>query len=272
MKANKLFIYTAASFLIVKSLAPDTILTLKQNGRWPASLGPASEVVAPKIESYICKSELKGEKLEADVKKLLNDKEEIIKKVAPIKAETTENKSDNSELIALMSQMTTMISNQMQMQMQMQSQMFSMLSQMQTNSGQVPYANNYLDNNPNRYSVLNDNIDFLGSRMNLGLGIQNQSQVWSNYSNPYNQMPNMIRQQLPSPEFGGPTSPLAPMQRGFNFSQGPMQRGFDFSQGPVQRGFDFSQGPVLTPHGLDFNQSPTETAQPQQIQDPNSFT
>ena len=44
------------------------------------------------VEVVVCKSESKGEKLEADIKKLLNDKEEVLKRVDGLKKENDEFK------------------------------------------------------------------------------------------------------------------------------------------------------------------------------------
>ncbi|MBC7537771.1 MAG: hypothetical protein H7281_03060 [Bacteriovorax sp.] len=219
------------------------------------------------VEVVVCKSESKGEKLEADIKKLLDDKEEVLKRVdglkkendelklkltvaaepkaevkkqeiakvdvkvdkdtekeedkAPVKkSQALEAKSQNSELMALMSQMTTMFSAQMQNQMQMQVQMMNMLSQMQTNM--MPQMNQYspsIFSNSGRYFGLSDNIDLLGSEV----GIHSQSSPWSDYSNPYSIMPSMNRQQISH------TSDF-----GFSFNQTPeLIRGYDFNQAPA---------------------------------------
>ncbi|MDD4972880.1 MAG: hypothetical protein PHY93_00935 [Bacteriovorax sp.] len=243
------------------------------------------------IEVVVCKSESKGEKLEADIKKLLDDKEEVLKRVdglkkendelklkltvtpelkkqeivkADVKADTEENaaedkapvvkksqaldkKSENSELMALMSQMTTMFSTQMQSQMQMQIQMMNTLSQMQTSM--MPqtnpyspslYSNNFMNNYSHGYPSLSDSI---GS-YELGLGIPAQSSPWSDYSNPYSIAPSLKRQQLSSPtDFG------------FSFNQTPNAiRGFDFNQAPA--GTQKSQQVQPQQHQLQKQQLP----------------
>jgi myosin heavy subunit len=228
------------------------------------------------IEVVVCKSESKGEKLEADIKKLLDDKEEVLKRVdglkkendelklkltaapevkkqeiaktevkaevkvekeesiaedkAPVakKSQALDKKLENSELMALMSQMTTMFTTQMQSQMQMQVQMMNMLSQMQTNM--MPqtnpyspslYSNNFMNNYAHGYPSLNDSIGSYG--LGMGLGISAQSSPWSDYSNPYSMAPSIKRQQL-----------SAPADFGFSFNQAPYAiRGFDFNQAPA---------------------------------------
>lgn len=184
------------------------------------------------IDAAICKSELKGEKLEADVKKLLEDQEAVLKEVQGLKKENEDlkaklvtapevkseaKKSENSELVALMSQFTTMFTAQMQSQMQMQVQMMSMLSQMQNNS--MPEISPYAFN-PSQFSnIQNFGYPQAGQFGGYGVGISAAS-PWSNYENPYSLMPQLNRNQL-----------IAPQDYGFSFRQ-PMQ-GFDFNQAPA---------------------------------------
>lgn len=209
------------------------------------------------VEIVVCKSESKGEKLEADVKKLLEDKESVLKQVDGLKKENedlklklivpevkssvvaevkpevkAEAKSQNAEVIALMSQMTTMFSAQMQSQMQMQVQMMSMLSQMQNN--RMPQMSPYAYG-PSQFSIgqasgypsagsyggyptFNDGLG-LGA---MGIGISAPTSPWSDYQNPYSIMPSMSRQQLPTPaDFG------------FSFNRPQGIQGFDFNQTPA---------------------------------------
>ena len=215
-----------------------------------------------KVEVVICKSESKGEKLQDEVKKGLEDKEAVIKKVEDIKlteikkeeikpiAKTEEEKkeviakaedktedkkadakpskefkSDNSEMISLMSQMTTMFTTQMQAQMQLQVQMMTMLSQMQTNfmPQMSPYAYDF-SSQAHPYSY-NDTLG-LGA-WNVGIPATSShwpTQSWSNnYSSPYSVMPSLERQPA-----------QAPTDFGFSFKQQqyPMMP-FDFNQAPA---------------------------------------
>lgn len=194
------------------------------------------------VEIVVCKSESKGEKLEADVKKLLEDKESVLKQVDGLKKENedlklkllvpevkssvvAEAKSPNAEVIALMSQMTTMFSAQMQSQMQMQVQMMSMLSQMQNNSmpQMSPYAYGQGLGYPSAgsyggYPTFNDSLS-LGA---MGIGVSAPISPWSNYQNPYSIMPSISRQQLQTPaDFG------------FSFNRPQGIQGFDFNQTPA---------------------------------------
>lgn len=208
------------------------------------------------VEIVICKSESKGEKLEADVKKLLEDKESVLKQVDGLKKENedlklkllvpeikssvvaekpdvkAEAKSQNAEVISLMSQMTTMFSAQMQSQMQMQVQMMSLLSQMQNN--RMPQMNPYAyghsqfsigqasgypsAGNYGGYPTFTDGLG-LGA---MGIGISSPTSPWSDYQNPYSIMPNMSRQNLP-----------IPADFGFSFNRSQGMQGFDFNQTPA---------------------------------------
>jgi hypothetical protein len=211
------------------------------------------------VEVVVCKSESKGEKLEAELKKLLEDKELVLKQVDGLKKENDELKSkvssasvkdekkeevkkdedkkdedkkddekvadaksqkkkaqklEDSDVVSLMSQMTTMFSAQMQSQMQVQMQMLSMLSSMQFN--QAPqYTWDWSQGN-NRVYGIHENIG-----QGQGIGIP-ASQSWNNF-NPYSQLPQMSRQPAQQSDFGfdfGPI-PQANFMRGFDFNQSP---------------------------------------------------
>lgn len=224
MKANKLiFCALTVSFLSTQSMSPSGFIahTNLSKGRMPASEAAAPVETPNKapVEVVTCKAESKGEKLEADVKKSLEDKEAVLKQVEGIKKDEEKKPSDNSDLIALMSQITTMFSTQMQSQMQMQIQMMNMLSQMQNNMmpQMSPYAMDFSQGFNSPYSQ-NDSIG-LGS---LGVGIPAYGSQWSGYQSPYSIMPNMNRQPA-----------QAPSDFGFSFnSQAPTFSGFDFSQTP----------------------------------------
>jgi hypothetical protein len=240
MKSSTLFFCAIASALTINSMSPDSILNShKLIVRAPASNKDASP--APK-KFDICKYVSKGEKLETDVKKLLEDKVEVLesvkadepkveakeeakedikeehKKSDDKKPKVVEQKSENSELMALMSQMTTMFTTQMQMQMMMQNQMMSMMLQMQTNMmPQInPYSPSlYLNNGPyNGYPSFSDSIGLMG----LGVGIPAPQN-----SNPYSAMPVIQRTQLQSPvDFGFSFNNQAPEAiKGFDFNIPP---------------------------------------------------
>lgn len=199
MKANKLILCALASLLTIQLKSANPI---NKDSHQVIQRIPASDIeIAP--QDNHCKSESKGEKLESDVNKLLEDKVEILKVVEAPKENI---KTDSSELLALMSQITTLFTSQMQMQ----NQMMSMILQMQSNI--MPQLNPY---SPNLYSnnfnyqlspTLNDNLSVMGS--GIGLPLNSQPSIWSQYSNPYSSMPLMERQQI-----------IAPIKYGFDFSQ-----------------------------------------------------
>ncbi|MGZ3787058.1 MAG: hypothetical protein ACXVLQ_00965 [Bacteriovorax sp.] len=235
MKANKLFFCVlAVSLLSIQSMSPTdfTAHTKFLKGRTPASDDKDAEA-APARE---CKAEAKGEKLEADVKKQLEDKEVVLKQFDGLKKDSSQNTSDHSELIALMSQITTMFSTQMQGQMQLQIQMMNMLAQMQNSMTpqMSPYSFNSNDNSfyglKSPYN-LNDSIGLGGWEV----GIPAYNSQWSGHLTPYSIMPEITRQPA-----------QAQSDFGFNFnSQVPALRGFDFSQTPGL-GSPAQVGPSLT--------------------------
>lgn len=227
------------------------------------------------VEVVICKTESKGEKLEAEMKKLLEDKEAVLKEVDGLKKENGElkikltttpeakpevvadvkpevkpeakpevksedkkepvlKKSENSELIALMAQMTSMFSAQMQTQMQMQVQMMNMLSQMQSNM--MPEISPYAYNPSQNFRSQNYGYPFAGSYGSYGnyslsdsiglggygIGLQAPSSPWSDYQNPYSSLPSLNRHSIPqSFDFG------------FGANQPQRFQGFDFNQAPA---------------------------------------
>lgn len=219
------------------------------------------------VEVVVCKSESKGEKLEAELKKLLEDKELVLKqvdglkkenedlkakvssaeakpevkkledkkeedkkeedkkedkkddaKVAEGKSQKKQQKLEDSDVVSLMSQLTTMFSAQMQSQMQVQMQMMSMLSQMQFN--QAPqYTWDWSQANHGMYGM-NDSFG-----QNFGIGIP-ASQSWGGFQSPYSQLPQMSRQPAQQNDFGFGfgTIPQANFMRGFDFNQSPAQQ------------------------------------------------
>lgn len=290
MKANKILFVTALSLVTFQAMSPNEFLTSTKSiaNRMPAAEeknAQENEVIAtatetevveaksstpPVVELVACKSESKGEKLEADIKKLLEDKESILKQIDGLKKENEDlklkltvapeakkqqlapreesHKSENAEVILLMSQMTTMFSAQMQSQMQMQLQMMSIFSQMQNNPvpQMSPYAylpsqfsngQNFGHRHPNSYNghpTLHDSIG-LGA---MDVGISAPASPWSDYHNPYSIMPSMTRQQLASPS-----------DYGFSFNRPSPIQGFDFNQAPAT----FEQGrPELQKQQLSF--------------------
>lgn len=199
MKANKLILCALASLLTIQLKSANPI---NKDSHQVIQRIPASDIeIAP--QDNHCKSESKGEKLESDVNKLLEDKVEILKVVEAPKENI---KTDSSELLALMSQITTLFTSQMQMQ----NQMMNMILQMQSNTmPQInPYSPNLYSNNFNYQlsPTLNDNLSVMGS--GIGLPLNSQPSIWSQYSNPYSSMPLMERQQI-----------IAPIKYGFDFSQ-----------------------------------------------------
>ena len=220
MKSFNFFLYATVLFFAVQSMSPNLILNTKVLGRSPASFGTTHEIAAPKAYETGCKSELKGEKLQADVKHLLDDKEKIIEQVTPKERKSHKNKlsknestTDNSELLALLGQMTTLISNQMQMQMEMQNQMMNMLSQMQMPAYMTNFSHNsYDDINRNSIQYASPNLE------HYEVGIPAQMSSWANNPNPYIQ-----------PQYNSWNNQIHYLNAPLNGSASTI-RGFDFSR------------------------------------------
>ena len=217
MKASTILFCALASVLTINSRSPESIWnSQKSTNRMPASeknVSPPAKKIDPKIFD-LCKYESKGEKLETDVKTLLEDKVEVLKSVeepAKVKKDepkvpaVVEHKSENADWMALMSQMTTMFTTQMQLQMQLQNQMMGLMLQMQTN---MMFQTNQFSG----YPSLTDSLSFGGNGLGMGMGIgmSPQPSPWSPYSNPYSAMPQIQRAEIP-----------APMNLGFDFIQTP---------------------------------------------------
>lgn len=234
MKANQiLFSALAVSLISAYTMSPSEFLKHDKalKGRLPAS---AEEVKKEDnkdnkkpVDNVQCKAESKGEKLEKDIKNQTQDIEAVLKEIDALKNENKElknkvsarprSKEDNDgDTIALMSQITSLISLQMQSQMNMQTQLMSTLAQFQFNS-----APQYTWDMSQSYSPYGIHENF---GMGMGIGIP-ASGIWgsSSYSNPYSQLPQMTRQ------------PAQQMDYGFSFGQIPQannMRGFDFNLAP----------------------------------------
>lgn len=187
------------------------------------------------VEVVVCKSESKGEKLEAELKKLLEDKELVLKQVDGLKKENEDLKGkissveakpvkvDNTDLVALMSQMTSMFTAQMQSQMQLQTQMMNILSQMQFNS--APQYTWDLSQAYNRPFAIQENFGMGLGGYGVGIPAYASYPNFGGNINPYSQLPQMSRQPAQQSDFG------------FSFGQIPQanhMQGFDFNLSPAQ--------------------------------------
>lgn len=160
-------------------------------------------------------------KVESKIKeKKVEEKEIIIEEKKPEEKKHKVKISDASEdssSIALMLQITSMYTAQMESQMQSQMMLFQMmLFQMTSMSSQaprnaIPQVNPY---GPSlQYPTLTERIGFLESRV----GIAAPSSPWSNSQNPYQIMPLPTLERQSLPDYGGFRIPAA--SSGFNFHQ-----------------------------------------------------
>lgn len=175
------------------------------------------------LQTTQCNSKRHETELNEQIKKQLKDKEDILLEFESFKKEmkvTKETKdlpppalpvapvqSGNSDIIALMAQITSMFQSQMQMQMQMQTQMFSMFQQQ---SNYNPYSQPMLGN-----SLSNVFGGMGGYGIGMGMGGYN-----SMSQNPYAAIP-MERAQIPFDSgfnFGSIPAPAPTFGGGFNFS------------------------------------------------------
>lgn len=180
---------------------------------------PASEKAQPAEEVkpvVTCHSESKGEKLETDVKNLIQDKEKVIEKVDEKKIDEKKDEKivnkpvDQAELMALLSKLTTLMTAQMQVQMQMMSMLSTQLSQ----GFQAPSADMYSHANSSFSLDQNFNPEAYG----IGLGAQH---AW--HESPYFSTPKLERQPAQS------TSDFI-----YRTNQHPMMNGYDFGVSPLQ--------------------------------------
>lgn len=240
MKANHiLFSALAVTLFAAYNMTPSDLL--KQKDSFASRIPASAEEVKPEeikkeekkpADNVQCKNELKGEKLEKEVKTQTHDIEAILKEIDSLKNENKELKekfsakkplkesveesvqSDSS--LALMLHLTTMFTSQMQSQMDMQMQMMSMMAQFQFNSA----PQHTWDLSQQKYSPYGIHENF-----GMGIGIPASGGMWG-YQNPYSQLPQMSRQ---------PAQQQADF--GFSFGQIPQannMRGFDFNLGPSE--------------------------------------
>jgi len=231
MKTNKIILCSLVILSIISIGSLPTPLYIEKTSslikRTPASDGEKNK--EKKVEIVTCKSELKGEKLEADLKKLLEDKEIVLKEIEDLKKEKSKLKTESQEstnIISLMSQMTSLISTQMQAQMQLQIQIMNLLTQ--TQNSLIPQISPYAFQQA--HSIMGNNAAY-GFENNLafdsyGIGLQSplfypQSQ---NFQSPYSIMPQSIPQHLLPQMLRQPAqAPMtSPLFQGFDFNQAPM--------------------------------------------------
>lgn len=205
----------------------DSEAKLKEIADLKLAMSEAKNKAEEEIQTIQCNSKRHEAKLEEQIQKHLKDKEDILKefeslkseiklsketKAAPAPVAGTPDQSSNSNLVALMAQITSMLQSQQQMQMQMQMQMFSMFPQTNYN----PYAPSAMNN-----SLSNT----LGNYGGYGIGVNGYNLSQNPYAaaaqSPYSMIP-MERSQIPfNSGFGLGSNAATPGFSGYDFSNLP---------------------------------------------------
>jgi hypothetical protein len=167
------------------------------------------------MQTALCLSKRHETELEGQIKKQLQDKEDILKHFESFKAEMKTPKapvvqSGNSDIVALLAQITSMLQSQQQMQMQFQTQMFSMFPQQN---------NNFAPAFPSVPS-LSSSVGMYGPGMGIGYGgFNNVYAPAQQIQNPYSGL-TLQRTQIPfSNGFSlNPSMPALSIGGGFNFN------------------------------------------------------
>lgn len=260
--------FTFTALLTLNAFAPQMFWDQSKTTRNPASLEedrleelaakqaplkPLEEVkitedrkvvtVIAEVAQAQCQKD-KSTVLEDEIKKLVSDKESILKEIeelkkakkedAPKETAKADKKKEKVEVIDVMSQLTSlMISQQAQQQMMME-QMFSMMAMPQMRQQRqfslndyMPFASHYED-----YSLYSATPRYPKSQSTIGISYPNYNA--HDYSNPYslydmnNRFPSSDEGMGLQPRYNNPSAYVAPVQQphsGFNFSNGnDMQR------------------------------------------------
>lgn len=218
MKKQTAMFLSFTALLTISAFAPHVFWQADKTNRFPASLEEdrleelaqkkevpkLSELKAVEIKSQevklvevdaqvSCLKEAQPKELEAEVKKLMEDKEAILKELAELKkAKNTEEKKEdikeddkkkivktdyNQDILGIMSQLTSLMVSQQQQQMSMMTQMFSMFQMQQPkqtsswNSPMSDYMSPYAFNASNFEFPRHQSIYSLsGLGNNIGLG------------------------------------------------------------------------------------------------------
>lgn len=246
MKKHTMMFLSFSALLTVNAFAPQMFWDAKHTGRFPSSLEEdrlealelqkkeEEQKAEQKKDSVQCLKDDKASKLEEEIKKLMSDKESILKELADLKKEKKEEpakkeepkeevkkpvakKESQESVLDIMSQLTSLMISQQQQQMMMMQEMFSMMSYSQR-SYQNPYSrsmrNSYMDEYMSPFAYQHDSYaqpqyrsPYSFDQMNYGVGL-----MW-------NQPPQAQVQQQParmpsaqSLEAANPIQPQAQVQ------------------------------------------------------------
>ena len=216
------------SELLKNSKSSDEIELLKNEiAELKKEIKEKSSIENDELQNSLCLSQRHEAELEKQVKKQLEDKEDILKQFEAFKTEMKMSKAPvaptvvpaaapaNFDIVALMGQITSLLQSQQQMQMQFQTQMFSMFPQTQYGPSMPSFSHSY----PQSLSNLGGGMYGPGMGMGMGYPGMEIGGYNSMIQNPYSQIP-MERTQIP-------------FDSGFNFSPTPTAMtiggGFNFS-------------------------------------------
>lgn len=268
MKKHSAIFFTFTALLTLNAFAPQMFWDQSKTTRNPASLeedrleelalketplkklekikiSEDRKVTSVVVDAQVQCQKDKSSALEDEIKKLVSDKESILKEIeelkkskkedAPKETAKADKKKEKVEVIDIMSQLTgLMVSQQAQQQMMME-QMFSMMAMPQTRqplrqfslNDYMPFASHYED-----YSIYSATPRYPKSQSTIGISYPNYSS--HDYSNPYslydmnNRFPSSDEGMGIQPRYNNPSAYVAPSQvphNGFNFSNGnDMQR------------------------------------------------
>lgn len=241
MKKQVAAVVSFSALLTLSAFAPKVFWHDKTDaGRFPASeeaitppkkslyerreLDMKKEEVKKVDEQISCLKDQQPSALEEEIKKLMADKEAIMKEIEELKAKKDEpkehekkvsKKEDKEDFVSLVSQMTSLMISQQQQQTMLMQQMFTMMNQMQ----QAPQMSQLQQNlmNPYAYDMhAKNNFSYpqafqmqpmseFGSefgRLGQQVGMSYQSQPQSQgYQNPYALQPQE-QMRVPSSQEG----------------------------------------------------------------------
>lgn len=266
MKKQSMMFLTFSALLTVNAFAPQMFWDQnKTTGRFPSSLEEdrlekleiekkeqAKKEELKKNEITVqCLKDDKSSKLDEEIKKLMADKQAILKELDELKKAKKEDKkedapkkdeakkeivkTDNQEILSIMSQLTSLMVSQQQQQAMMMQQMFSMMAQQKPqysnpydsfsmNEFMSPYAyihNDFQDNSQDFFP------GYYSSRVGIGypgIGIggytpykQQQQPMMDMNRAPSNQQDQMERYYF-QPQFQQQQSSQPMPHNGFDFS------------------------------------------------------
>ena len=275
MKKHSVMFLTFSALLTVNAFAPQMFWDTKHTGRFPSSLEEdrlealeiekkekekeLAKVVENKAEDkkdeqVQCLKDDKSYKLEEEIKKLVTDKESILKELADLKKVKKEEpakkedekkeevkkpvakKEAQEDVLGIMSQLTSLMISQQQQQMMMMQEMFSMMSfahKSQQYSSPRSYHNSYMNEYMSPFAYQHDSFvqreyrsPYSFDTMNYGIGLMWNQQPQAQVQPQPARMPSaqslqaanpvqaQVQQEMPGRVFAEPQFQTPDMTRG----------------------------------------------------------